>query len=278
MRRRMSGESLPRNDGVLLPLRDSCLFSLHSPLRSKGDGRVCAATLYSHPYPWYHLPMQATIRALIFDLDGTLVNSLVDLADSANAVLAAAGYPIHPADAYRHFVGSGLERLMRRALPGGESAPHDAATLDPLLAAMRATYDARWHEKSRPYPGISELLAALTHLNFPLAVLSNKPDPWTQAFVSHFFPSTPFAVVRGALPGIPHKPDPASALDVAARLGVEPRHCLFVGDSNVDVRTGLNAGMAVAGVTWGFRDEAELRAAGATWLVHAPQDLLQGLA
>lgn len=217
-----------------------------------------------------------TLNALIFDLDGTLVNSLDDLADATNRTLRGAGYPTHPLDAYRYFVGNGLKVLLQRALPA--QAPTEGPAFDVLLEALRQRYDNHWSDVSRPYPGIAELLGELASRGMPMAVLSNKPDDWTGVIVRHFFPDIPFTVVRGALPGVPHKPDPAPALGVAQALGVAPGNIAFVGDSNVDIRTGLGAGMYPIGVCWGFRDEEELREAGAKCLIHKPDELLNAIA
>ena len=229
-------------------------------------------TLYSPIQVWHHIPMSKSILAVIFDLDGTLINSLADLADATNAALAQFGYPTHPLAAYRHFVGNGVEKLVRRALPAGE-----AERLGPDLAgvaeAMRTRYDNAWHVKTAPYPGVDGVLRELEQRGLRLGVLSNKPHVWTGEIVRHFFPGIPFAAVRGAMPGVPHKPDPAPALRMAEELGTPPQRTVFVGDSNVDILTGVRAGMPAVGVTWGFRDAAELREAGASALIDRPADL-----
>lgn len=226
-----------------------------------------------------------SISAIIFDLDGTLLNTLEDLADSANACLVAEGYPAHPVDSYRHFVGDGVETLFRRALPPGtDNADHAVSA---LVGRMREEYGARWSAKSAPYPGIAELLAELGRAGVPLAVLSNKPHAFTRLMVGSFFdpsgerdpqqdetPIGPFVRVAGARPGVPRKPDPAAALATAASLGVAPGQVAFVGDSNVDMRTAHGAGMLAVGCLWGFRGEAELRESGASVLLAHPLDLL----
>lgn len=218
--------------------------------------------------------MSISHSAYIFDLDGTLVNSLTDLAAAVNQALAKAGLPEHPLEAYRHFVGNGLERLIRRSLPGGEDVVPEAGLVSMLTASMRVHYDCHWHDASAVYPGIPEMLAELDRQGMKLAVLSNKPDDWTCDFVQHFLPEIPFACVRGAREGVPHKPDPQSALELAALFGLPPEQIVFVGDSKVDILTGIHAGMTPVGVTWGFRDEAELRAAGATRIIHNPAELI----
>ncbi|MBZ2173395.1 HAD family hydrolase [Nitratidesulfovibrio sp. SRB-5] len=246
------------------------------------------------------------IRAIIFDLDGTLLDTLEDLADAANACLLAQGLSAHPVDAYRQFVGDGVETLFRRALPPGFPPGHATEqAVAALVARMRDEYGARWSVKSAPYPGIRELLAALAPAGLPLGVLSNKPHAFTRLMVGSFFdgagsgagaasagspastglsasggapvedgPLGPFAVVAGARPGVPRKPDPAAAIATARALGVDPAHAAFVGDSNVDMRTAHGAGMLAVGCLWGFRGEAELRESGASVLLAHPLELL----
>lgn len=214
------------------------------------------------------------MKAFIFDLDGTLLDSLEDLANAANAVLAEAGYPTHPLNAYRNFVGNGLETLVRRTLPEGEAERMGDAGIRDLVEKARSVYGATWHVKSRPYPGVPETLQGLALRGVALGVLSNKPHPWTVEIMRHFFSDISFAVVRGALPHVPLKPDPTAALEVARELDMAPDQCAFVGDSNVDMHTAVRAGMIPVGVTWGFRDVEELRSAGAQHLVHVAGDLL----
>ncbi len=215
--------------------------------------------------------MTAAPRALIFDLDGTLLNTLEDLADSGNAALAALGLPGHPVDAYRLFVGLGVAELVLRMLP---QAQRDEATCKRAGTLLVAEYSQRWKAKTRPYPGIPELLQALLALSLPLCVLSNKPQDYTELTVREFFPGLPFTQVRGARPGVPNKPHPAGALALAGELDVAPGRIAFVGDSATDMKTARGAGMLPVGVLWGFRDAAELTANGARHLLEAPADLL----
>ncbi len=207
--------------------------------------------------------------AVIFDLDGTLLDSLEELADAVNVVLAAAGMPTHPAAAFRGFVGNGVVNLVRRAAPAGLS---DVQLRD-LVLAGRAEYGRRWDAKSRPYPGIPEMLDALARAGLPLAMLSNKPDDFTRRIAERFFAAWPLNPARGAREGMPLKPDPTAALAVAQELGFAPGEILFAGDSDVDVRTAKNAGMFAAGVLWGFRGADELIAAGADRLFASPDEL-----
>jgi len=210
-------------------------------------------------------------RAVIFDLDGTLLDTLEDLADSMNAVLKSGSFPEHAVAAYRYFVGDGMEMLVRRVLPAGEQ---DDALVARCMAAMEAEYGRRWADKTRPYPGIPEALDALEQRNVPKAVLSNKPDAFTRLTVEKLLAGWTFDPVIGVRSGIPRKPDPAGALQIAARLQVRPRECLYLGDTNTDMQTARAAGMFAVGATWGFRPGEELRASGAQVLLDTPTEVL----
>ena len=210
-------------------------------------------------------------RAVIFDLDGTLLDSLEDLADSMNAVLLRSGLPTHPLDAYRYFVGEGIEMLVQRAVPEAERAP---ARLAAHVAAMRSEYDLRSAAKTRPYPGVPELLDALEARGMPAAILSNKPHDATVEIVAQLLGKWRFRAVLGARPSVPKKPDPAGALEIAAGLGVPPGEILYLGDTATDMRTARAALMRAVGALWGFRTEDELREAGAEFLARDPGDLL----
>lgn len=215
--------------------------------------------------------MTAAPRALIFDLDGTLLDTLEDLADSGNAVLAALSLPQHPADAYRYFVGLGVAELVRRMLPEDRRDPDSVAAALPLLVAE---YKQRWNVKTRPYAGVPELLAALAARGLPVCVLSNKPQLYTDLTVREFFPDFPFTQVRGEREGTPGKPHPAGALALAAELGLAPGQIAFVGDSATDMKTARGAGMLPVGVLWGFRGADELSGNGARHLIERPAELL----
>ncbi len=210
-------------------------------------------------------------RLVIFDLDGTLIDSIGDLADAMNAVLESLGHPIHPRDNYRFLVGDGIEILVRRALP-----PEivDETDIPKVVGLMRQEYSTRWTATTRPFPEIPELLAQLHARNISSAVLSNKPDFPTREIVGELFAGNPFEIVRGALDGVPLKPDPSSALGIISELGQSPHQSIFVGDTAVDMATGVNAGMRSVGVTWGFRDAHELIEAGADHVVGTPLELL----
>ena len=211
-------------------------------------------------------------EAVIFDLDGTLLDTIDDLADSMNAVLRQFGQPEHPVDAYRTFVGDGVGMLIRRAFPEGA---RDPAILQEADTAMREEYSARFDRKTRPYPGIEEMLTALFALEIPVAILSNKQEDLARLTIARLLPQFSFAEVVGAREGVPRKPDPTSALDLAGRLGVPPAKVLYVGDTNTDMRTAVSAGFLPVGVLWGFRGKAELLASGAREVIAWPTDLLR---
>ena len=210
-------------------------------------------------------------KAIVFDLDGTLLDTLEDLADSANAALAAMNLPQHPVEAYRYFVGDGLENLVRRTMGPRANDPSEVAR---GIGLSRQEYARRWADKSKPYPGIPELLDQLTSRGIPMAVFSNKPDEFTQLCVTRLLPSWRFAAVRGATAEFPRKPDPSGAIAIAAKLSVAPADVLYLGDTNTDMRTAVAAGMYPVGALWGFRTADELRDAGAAVLVKSPMDVL----
>lgn len=210
-------------------------------------------------------------KAIIFDLDGTLLDSIADLGNCMNTVLQARGLPIHSIAAYKYFVGDGLEMLIRRALPPLEAA-NEASVAD-CRRHMRQEYDQRWAETTAPYPGIPQLLDDLVAGGCPLAILSNKPHDYTRLIVARLLPAWPFACVVGARPGVNHKPDPAAAWEIARELNVPPESILFVGDTAVDMQTATRAGMIAVGAAWGFRSVAELSANGARHIIFRPADL-----
>jgi len=211
-------------------------------------------------------------KAVLFDLDGTLLDTLDDLGDSMNAVLSSRGYPTHPISSFTGFVGDGVENLVRRALPPRDGS-NDALVAE-IVPLMRAQYSRRWKDKTRPYDGIPEMLDALAARGLRLAVLSNKPHPATVEVVGHFFPPARFDAVFGARPGVPIKPDAGAALDVARGLGIPAGEFLYLGDTNTDMQTATAAGMYAVGVLWGFRTADELLQSGARVLVAHPTEVL----
>lgn len=210
-------------------------------------------------------------RAVLFDLDGTLVNSLEDIADAANEVLERLDLPRHPVDAYRYLIGEGLEMLVRRALPPERRNVAEVARVVPLV---RAAYAARATRKTRPYPGIPDLLDTLAARAVPFAILTNKPHEPALDLVARLFDGRPFAKVVGARPDHPRKPAPDGALEVAGALGIAPGEWLYLGDTATDMETARAAGMLPVGVLWGFRPAEELREAGAAALIAHPLDAL----
>jgi phosphoglycolate phosphatase len=214
---------------------------------------------------------QMLFRAVIFDLDGTLLDTLEDIGDSANKVLVDRGFPAHPIPRYREFIGEGVVRLIKCALP---EASQDPATVQMCVEAYQQEYARTWNVKTKPYAGVPDLLDALVARGLKLAVLSNKPDLFTQQCVRELLPRWSFAAVIGASDAFPRKPNPASALEIARRLAVPPEECLYVGDSGVDMQTALAARMFAVGVLWGFRGSEELRREGAQVLVQEPRQVI----
>lgn len=210
-------------------------------------------------------------QAIIFDLDGTLLDTLADIATAANVALSMEGFPEHPLDAYRRFVGNGVAILMQRALP--ESA-REEAQIERCAARFRDVYRDRWNQQTQAYGGIPELLATLRQRQLHLGVLSNKPHEFTQQCVSAYFPADWFACVLGQREGIPHKPDPSGVHEILRELQVPAERCLLVGDSAVDMQTAVRAGLKAIGVSWGFRSREELHEHGAAHVIDHPQELL----
>ena len=211
------------------------------------------------------------MQLAILDLDGTLLDTIEDLGDSVNEVLRARGWPEHSYDTYCYYIGDGMEKLVRRSMP--EDARADDAMVAEVLEEYRAAYTRNWNRKTQPFPGILELLAELEERGVRMAVLSNKPHAFTELCVNELLPGAPFEKVYGDREGVPRKPDPGAALAIAEDLGVDPKDTVFVGDTDVDIRTGVGAGMPSIGVLWGFRDEEELRKAGATHIVSEPAEI-----
>jgi len=210
-------------------------------------------------------------KAVIFDLDGTLLYTLEDLADSMNCVLERNRLPQHALAAYNYFVGDGIDMLVRRALPFEVA---DEEELNRFIREMKKEYAGRWLSKTRPYPGVPEMLAAFAAAGFAMAVLSNKPDEASKEIVKALLPDTAFRMVMGATPERPKKPDPSAALEIASRLNIAPEDFIFIGDTSIDMQTARAAGMFPVGALWGFRPAEELIATGAKLLAAEARHLI----
>lgn len=207
--------------------------------------------------------------AAIFDLDGTLADTLADIAAAGNHAMRELGRAEIELPRYRYLAGQGVARLVADAL--GEDA--DPEKIEQGVHCFRVYYEEHWRDQTGPYPGVPEMLDALSERGIKLAVLSNKPHWATVEVVGEFFGQWPFDAVVGHRPEAELKPHPGSGLAVAERLGVAPDRCVYVGDTAVDMQTGRSAGFFTVGVTWGFRDESELRDHGAQAIIHTPMEL-----
>jgi phosphoglycolate phosphatase len=212
------------------------------------------------------------IRAILFDLDGTLLDTLADLGRSVNLVLEAHGCPGHPIEAYRYFVGEGVVRLFERTLPAGH---RDAKVVGACVRDFERVYGENWNVQTRLYPGVADLLDALTERGVRMAVLSNKPDVFTRQCAEAYLAPWRFEAVFGQREGIPRKPDPTGAGEIVERLAVPPESFIYLGDTSTDMETARNAGMHGVGVAWGFRPVEELRSAGAEAILEHPTDLVE---
>ena len=194
-------------------------------------------------------------KLVIFDLDGTLLNTIADLANSTNYALKVLGYPIHEPDKYNFMVGNGINKLFERALPDGEKTEENVLRVRQEFVPY---YDQHNADKSRPYPGVTELLETLQTAGMQLAVASNKYQTATEKLIAHYFPNIKFTAVFGQREGIPVKPDPIRVKEILQIAKVQEEETLYVGDSGVDMQTAINAGVTSCGVTWGFRPRTEL--------------------
>ncbi|MFZ2631312.1 MAG: HAD family hydrolase [Desulfosalsimonadaceae bacterium] len=210
-------------------------------------------------------------QAVLFDLDGTLLDTLADIAGAVNRALEKNGFSGHPVDVCRSFVGDGARTLISRALPPKQATDD---TIDRCLADFRQDYARNWHLTTRPYPRIPELLHQLSGRGVRFSVLSNKPHEFTVKCVERFLSGHPFEMVFGQRENVPLKPDPSGALEIARRMDVRPAACLFVGDSPVDMRTAANAGMDAVGVSWGFTERKDLAVHRPGAIVSEPLEIL----
>jgi phosphoglycolate phosphatase len=210
------------------------------------------------------------IEAITFDLDGTLLNTIDDIADAVNATLSEFHFAVKEVDEYKYLVGDGIGTLAQKVLP--KEATSDV--FDPFLTALLENYKRFWDKKTQPYDGIADLLTELNKRKIPVSVLSNKPHEFTILTITRFLSQWRFAAVFGARPGIDKKPSPIASMQIAAHLGLPPAAIAHVGDTHTDIETGINAGNFTVGVTWGFRPRAELEAARAQVIIDHPMELL----
>lgn len=207
----------------------------------------------------------------IFDLDGTLLNTIADLGTATNAALEACGYPTHAIDTYRMMVGNGVRKLIERAMPAEANA--NPESVDTMLKAFRAYYDEHLCDLTKPYDGIPELLAELHSHGVALAVASNKYESAVKRLIGHFFPDIPFAAVCGNLEGVPAKPDPSIVFRILGEHPTPKAQVLYIGDSAVDIETARRACVESVGVAWGFRPLRELTGAYADHIANTPADI-----
>ena len=212
-------------------------------------------------------------KLCIFDLDGTLINSLYDLADAMNYALQKYGFPVHDREKYRFMVGSGISVLADRAM----AVPAEIEKKEAVLANFNDYYQVHNTDNTVPYEGITELLDNLDNKGVLYSVLSNKPDKFTKQIINKLFPDRKFAAVIGKRDEFPRKPDPASVNNLISDLGFNSRDCLYIGDSNIDMHTAKNASLRSVGVSWGFRPISELLESGAQHIAEKPADILNYL-
>jgi len=210
-------------------------------------------------------------HAVLFDLDGTLMDTLQDIADSVNSALATLGFPPHAIEDYKHFVGDGTTMLAFRVLPESYRTQEMS---NRLLELIREEYAKRWRINTHLFDGIIELLDELARRDIRMAILTNKSQNVTDIMVPELLSAWQFDVIIGAQQSMPRKPDPSAALHIAAAMNILPREFVFLGDSDTDMKTAAAAGMYPAGALWGYRTKDELISAGAKTLIQKPPDLL----
>lgn len=211
-------------------------------------------------------------EGIIFDLDGTMANTLEDLSDSMNRVLAEKGFPTHSYELYKTIIGKGLRNLVTSSLP---EINRTSETIDECYNLMMADYSNNCLNKTHLYKGFAEVIEKLRQQGIKLAVLSNKIDELTQRIVDHLAGAKNFDVILGAQPDVPPKPDPKGALLIAKRMGIAPENILYIGDTGIDMLTANKAGMKAIGAAWGFRTKKELHDNGAMVILNLPVELLR---
>lgn len=214
----------------------------------------------------------SNLKAFIFDLDGTLVDSLADLATAVNRMLDDNGYPRCSMELFPLHIGDGMKKLVERALPADKRDPQNVVR---CAAEYLSHYERCWHDETHVYDGMAEAVAGLRARGVRLGVISNKPHRFTVLCSEFFFPNGSFEIILGQREGIARKPDPAGGIELARLMGLAPSECAYIGDSGVDMEFGTAIGMRRIGVLWGFRDRAELVASGTEVLIEHPGELLR---
>jgi phosphoglycolate phosphatase len=218
------------------------------------------------------VPMHMRFKAVMFDLDGTLLDTIEGVACLVNHALDRLGYPQHSIQTYRKLVGGGIKNLINDSLPSGK---RDAENIKDCLDIVFANYEKYYDTNTKIYPGINELLAGLEDMNFKLVVLSNRPDKYTRELIKKYFRENLFLIVSGEVKGVPRKPDPTAALVMAKSLKLRPDEIIYIGDTDIDMQTANKAGMFAVGALWGFRSREELLENGAKLLLEHPTDLIK---
>ncbi|MBF0288393.1 MAG: HAD family hydrolase [SAR324 cluster bacterium] len=213
-------------------------------------------------------------QAIIFDLDGTLLDSLDDLGDSVNVVLKNKGFPTHSMESYRYFIGEGARMLLVRALPESQ---RNENTITECLEAFYQCYSKNWNMKTKPYAGVDSVLNELASREIKMAIFSNKPHEFVLQFVDEWLSNWKFDAILGQQDSLPRKPDPAGAFQISAQLKMRPEQFLYFGDSGTDMQTASAANMFPVGVLWGFRPLEELKKMGAKAVIEKPEEILQFL-
>ena len=214
-------------------------------------------------------------KAILFDLDGTLADTITDIANAVNITLKRHGYPTHPVESYKLMVGNGFAMMMQRALP--QDLALDKEAFEGLVSEATERYQSIALDTTAPFQGVTQTLQELIVRGIKLGVLSNKPDQLTKMIISALFPDVPFVAIEGDLPNRPKKPDPSRALEMLKSIDIQPEDAFFVGDSGVDMDTARNGKMVPCGATWGYRSVEELKEHGARILLMKPRDILDHL-
>lgn len=214
-------------------------------------------------------------KAIIFDLDGTLLDTLEDIAISANFALTTLGFNAESTEKYRYFVGEGVFKLFENIFA---QTPQTQEVIQEAVSLFESHYAKQFNQNTKLYDGVSKMLTFLQTRGFKMAILSNKPDSFTKMCAVKYLRSWKFDVVFGARNGIPRKPHPQGALDISTLLEIEPHRCYYLGDTMIDMQTANSAGMIALGALWGFREEDELREHGAKHLVKTPSEVIKLLA